>query len=296
MSGHDESDQNGAWDIVSSVGITALAVAGARAAETRREDRLIADPYAQPLFDAAPVPEGVSVEVVQDTSSDLMNLMAGYLGVRSRVFDDFFARAAENGARQAVILASGLDTRAFRLDWPEDFRVFEIDQPKVLDFKESVLDELGVKPNCGWAPVPVDLRDDWETALRAAGFDPSVPTAWLAEGLLPYLPARAQTTLLSTVSALSAPGSQFAVEHLTGNQVEHVSPRLAEEAKNAGFDVTTLFNTETRADAGAALAAEGWTVRRELVGDASASLSRDLGNISEVFGDAGQFVVASRGR
>ena len=146
---------NEQWDIVSGVGITALAVAAVRAMETTRSDRLIDDPFAAPLTDAAQSPLPLE-EFIQ---GEVGRLITDYMGVRSRVFDDFFENSG--GVRQAVILASGLDARAYRLNWPEGVRLYEIDQPLVLEYKDGVLDGLGSKPTCERHSVAIDLRDDW---------------------------------------------------------------------------------------------------------------------------------------
>ena len=115
--------------------------------------------------------------------------------------------------RQAVILASGLDTRAYRLRWPEGMVVYEIDQPQVIDFKTRTLADLGAAPTADRRPIGIDLRNDWPAALRQHGFDVSQPTAWSAEGLLVYLPPEAQDRLFDNITALSAPGSRVATEH-----------------------------------------------------------------------------------
>ena len=125
------------------------------------------------------------------------------MGVRTRFFDEFFLAAANDGIRQAVILASGLDARAYRLPWPAGTTVFEIDQARVIEFKSDTLAEIGATPTADRRAVPVDLRHDWPAALRAAGYDPSKPTAWSAEGLLPFLPPDAQDRLLDNITALS---------------------------------------------------------------------------------------------
>ena len=113
-----------------------------------------------------------------------------------------------------MILASGLDTRAYRLPWPADTVVFEIDQPEVIAFKSRTLAELGAEPTAERRTVAIDLREDWPSALQAAGFDPTQPTAWIAEGLLIYLPPDAQDRLFDDITALSAPGSRIATEHM----------------------------------------------------------------------------------
>jgi methyltransferase (TIGR00027 family) len=214
---------NDTWEITESVGATALGVASSRAVETRSENPLISDPYAQVFLDA--VGDGVwnwqsgrelPAEVLE-AEPELplqMQSMVGYMACRTAFFDQFFLDATCRGIRQVVILAAGLDSRAWRLPWPDGTTVYELDQPKVLDFKLSTLTEHGAEPACTRVEVAVDLRHDWPTALRQAGFDPSVPSAWSAEGLMPYLPAAAQELLFERVEGLTAVGSRVAVEAL----------------------------------------------------------------------------------
>ena len=129
--------------------------------------------------------------------------MCEQIAVRTRFFDDFFAEATAAGIRQAVILASGLDTRAYRMTGRTGTVVFEIDQPEVIGFKTSMLADFGAARGHR-RTVTIDLRDDWPKALRENGFDPAQPTAWIAEGLLIYLPPDAQDRLLDNITALSA--------------------------------------------------------------------------------------------
>jgi methyltransferase (TIGR00027 family) len=209
------------WDIATSVGSTAVMVAAARAAETAKTDPLISDPYAKLLVAGAGT--GIWEYMLDDTiptklaetdpeAAAIFEFMQTYQGVRTHFFDAFFANAVQAGIRQVVILASGLDSRAYRLDWPAGTVVFEIDQPKVLEYKAETLAAHGAEPSAQRREVPIDLRHDWPSALRDAGFDPSLPTAWLAEGLLMYLPAAAQDRLFEQVTGLSAAGSRIAVE------------------------------------------------------------------------------------
>jgi methyltransferase (TIGR00027 family) len=213
---HDDT-----WDIATSVGTTAVMVAAARAIETDSPDPLIRDPYARLLVSKAGT--GVwetmlddsmvaKVESIDPESAAVFHHMRGYQAVRTHFFDAHFAGAIAAGIRQVVILASGLDSRAFRLDWPTGTTVYEIDQPKVLDYKSATLAAHGVTPSADRREVPIDLRQDWPAALRGEGFDPKAPTAWLAEGLLMYLPAEAQDRLFAQITELSAPGSRIAVE------------------------------------------------------------------------------------
>ena len=162
--------------------------------------------------------------------------MSEQIAVRTRFFDDFFTAAADAGIRQAVILAAGLDTRGYRLPWPTGTVVFEVDQPEVIAFKTTTLDDLGAVPKATRKTVAIDLRDDWPAALREAGFDPAQPTAWIAEGLLPYLPPDAQDRLFDHITALSAPGSRLATEHMDMTTMpEDWAKRLDERSRLRGL-------------------------------------------------------------
>ena len=214
---------NDSWEITESVGATALGVASARAVETEGENPLISDPFARVFLDAAGdglwnwySASQLPAEVLQtEPSLQLqMKAMVGYMACRTAFFDQFFIDASDAGIRQAVILAAGLDSRAWRLPWPDGVTVYELDQPRVLEFKSSTLAEHGAQPACDRVAVPVDLRQDWPTALRQAGFDASAPSAWSAEGLMPYLPAAAQELLFDRIQQLTVAGSRVAVEAL----------------------------------------------------------------------------------
>ena len=141
-----------------------------------------------------------------------MQGMRDYMASRTAFFDEFFIDATESGVRQVVILAAGLDSRSWRLPWPGGVTVYELDQPQVLQFKASTLRGHGAQPTANVVNIPIDLRDDWPTALQQAGFDPALPSAFTAEGLLPFLPSAAQDLLFDRIQALTAVGSQVAVE------------------------------------------------------------------------------------
>jgi methyltransferase (TIGR00027 family) len=214
------------WDITESVGATALGVAAGRAAETNSANPLIVDPYAQLFLEAAGdglwrvyLSDQLPAELaeVDPRFKERVQAMRDYTASRTLFFDEFFLSAAASGIRQAVILAAGLDARAWRLAWPDGCVVYEIDQPKVLAFKTETLASHDVEPRVTYVGVPIDLRQDWPNALRQAGFDPSLPTAWSAEGLLPYLTAEAQNLLFERIQSLSAPGSRVAVEAFTND-------------------------------------------------------------------------------
>ena len=186
------------------------------------------------------------------------------IAVRTKFFDDSFADAVAAGIRQAVILASGLDTRSYRLTWPPGMTVFEIDQPEVLAFKSHVLADLGATPAADLRTVGVDLRDDWPVALRAQGFDASTPTAWIAEGLLIYLPPEAQHRLFDDITRLSAADSRIATEyHPDGGagiaaRTAAMSAQLADQGVNLNLG-ELLYEGERRAVTDQ-LTALGWQV------------------------------------
>ena len=142
--------------------------------------------------------------------------LAFHVIIRTRYFDDYLLDATAAGCRQVVLLAAGLDTRAFRLDWPPGVAVFEVDLPDLVEVKERVLTDVGAVARCDRVVVPADLTTDWLAALAARGFDPASPTAWLVEGLLVYLTPDDAARLLETVSRMSAAGSRIAFERGSG--------------------------------------------------------------------------------
>jgi methyltransferase (TIGR00027 family) len=269
------------WDITESVGATALGVAAARAAESDSENPLVVDPYAKVFIDAAGdgmwnmFSTGALPDELADIDSELparMRAMVDYMASRTVFFDDFFLAAADAGVRQAVILAAGLDARAWRLPWPDGTTVYELDQPKVLEFKSSTLEATGARPTVTLVNVPIDLRQDWPKALQEAGFDATAPSVWSAEGLLPFLPAQAQDVLFDRIQVLSAPGSRIAVEAIRsdflnpetiGRQRELMQRYRAAAAKMGRTDIASvddLWFLEERAEVADWLRGHGWDV------------------------------------
>jgi methyltransferase (TIGR00027 family) len=279
------------WDIATSVGTTAVMVAAARAVETETSDPLIRDPYAKILVSEAGtgVWETMLDESIVDTMEKLdpeaaaiFQHMRSYQAVRTHFFDAYFAASAAAEIRQVVILASGLDSRAYRLDWPTGTMVFEIDQPKVLEYKSTTLAAHDVTPSAHRREVAIDLRQDWPAALRAQGFDPKLPTAWLAEGLLMYLPAEAQDRLFERVTELSAPGSRIAVEtaaHHADDRRAEMRERFQKVADQLGFDQTVdvqalIYNDEERAVVADWLNDHGWHATAQSSRDEMRRLNR----------------------
>ncbi|WP_156687074.1 class I SAM-dependent methyltransferase [Mycobacterium sp. Marseille-P9652] len=257
--------ENDTWDLASSVGATATAVAASRAMASQGPDPLLNDPWADPLVRAVGIDTFVKlIDGELGPGNDPLlsrRAMNEQITVRTRFFDDFFVRATASGIRQAVILASGLDTRAYRLPWPAGTVVYEIDQPEVIEFKTRTLAGLGAEPAAERRTVAVDLRDDWPAALTDAGFDAAEPTAWSAEGLLVYLPPEAQDRLFDNIMGLSAPGSRIATEHMDMRRIpEDWAERLTERSRRIGSNINLaeLFYTGDRNTAADYLAAHGW--------------------------------------
>ncbi|MBB5917299.1 methyltransferase (TIGR00027 family) [Nocardia transvalensis] len=261
------------WDIKSSVGSTALFVAAARALAGDEPGALAEDPFAEDFLRAA----GAEWAALLDgevpghplTDTEFGKDFQEFQAARTRYFDDYFREAGAADIRQVVILAAGLDARAYRLPWADGTVVYELDRPQVLDFKREVLSGNGDEPRADRREIPADLRDDWPRALRDSGFDPSAPTAWLVEGLLIYLPADAVEQLFETIDALSAPGSRVAIEQMD-QMPESAAAAFAEqgeETENARNEWVGLIYNEPRSEAAEWFTARGWSAERVDVPD-----------------------------
>jgi len=272
------------WDLASSVGATATMVAAARALASREPEPLIVDPFAADLVRAVGVDfftRLVDGEIpVTALEGDGPRLMANVIAVRTRFFDDFFVDAGAAGIKQAVILASGLDSRPYRLPWAAGSVVFEIDQPQVIEFKTTTMTSIGATPTAERRTVAIDLREDWPAALRDNGFDDTRPTAWSAEGLLPYLPPDAQDRLFDNITALSASGSKVATEYHpdSGAAVAERTKKLGGQWREHGFDVdlSQLFYAGERSHVGEYLTAHGWQVSTRTRPEVFAGYGRDF--------------------
>lgn len=260
------------WDITSSVGATALFVAAARALESQQDEPLAVDPYAELFCRAAggPWPDILDGRGPDDRlRSEFGSVFQRYQGARTRYFDNYFRTAADAGIRQIVIVAAGLDSRAYRLSWPDGTVVFELDQPKVLEFKREVMAEHGAGPTAERREVAVDLREDWPKALRHSGFDLAQGSAWLVEGLLMYLPASAREQLYTGIESLSAAGSRVALEDMSTLDTDTVEAKRAEERGNAdqASQFFSLIYNEEHGGAAQWFGERGWDTEATLAAD-----------------------------
>ncbi len=259
------------WDLASNVGATATMVAAGRAMATKDPRGLINDPFAEPLVRAVGVDfftkmmnGDLDIGAIENASPVRMQAMVDGMAVRTMYFDDYFINATGAGVRQVVILASGLDSRAYRLPWPTGTVVYEIDQPRVIEFKTTTLAGIGAEPTATRRTIPIDLRADWPTALTSAGFDTTAPTAWLAEGLLIYLPPEAQDGLFDNITALSVPGSTIATEFVPGivdfdaEKVREMSGPFREHGVD--IDMASLVYAGERNHVVGYLSTKGWDV------------------------------------
>ncbi|HYQ35822.1 MAG TPA: SAM-dependent methyltransferase, partial [Mycobacterium sp.] len=230
--------------------------------------------------------------------------MRSYQAVRTHFFDTYFKDAVAACIRQVVILASGLDSRAYRLDWPAGTTVYEIDQPQVLEYKSTTLAENGVTASAERRAVAIDLRQDWPAALRAAGFDPAARTAWLAEGLLMYLPAEAQDRLFTLIGELSPAGSRVSAETAPAHAEERrqqMRERFRKVADELGLEETVdvgelMYRDDHRANVAEWLNDHGWRARAQRSTDEMRRLGRWIENVpladdKDAFSD---FVIAER--
>jgi methyltransferase (TIGR00027 family) len=263
------------------VGMTAVGVAYIRAQESLRKDRLFEDPLAARFVEASgwTPPDSVEAEV-GDASADVRaywGTVVQSVIVRTRFLDEYAMDAAASGVRQFVILGAGLDARAFRLAWPSGMRVFEIDVPDMIDFKENALTGVAPKPRAQRIVVPADLTADWFPRLQDAGFDPSQQSGWLAEGLLIYLTAEHNEALLRTISTASLAGSRLGIT-LGGKGSLDVpgDDGLHGEALGSVGSVRAMWQSEAPDDPAAWLAGHGWDAEVFSARERAAAYGRPL--------------------
>lgn len=254
----------------SGVWATAVGVARVRALESEREDALFRDPLAKAfaaaggLWPASPPPG--------DEAARRRRLAVAFsVVIRTRFLDDLLLEASAAGVRQVVLLGAGMDSRAFRTDWPEDTRLFEVDTAAPLDFKASVLRRERAVARCRRITVAVDLREDWPGALAAAGHDPALPTVWIAEGLLIYLPEDAVELLLARIGALSAAGSRMGLTLGSRGVIERFG------ADAVPGSAASLWVSEMPDDPVGWLAGHGWDADGHTLRELAAAYGRPIG-------------------
>jgi methyltransferase (TIGR00027 family) len=230
------------------VAVTSLLVAAMRAEESQRSDRLFDDPFAHALAGDAGYAALRAYRAAMGNSVPAVE-------VRTRWFDEALTRTVAAGIAQVAILAAGMDARTYRLDLPAATRVFEVDQPEVIAYKASVLGALGSRaPTCARVALAADLAGDWPTALCAAGFDPTVATGWVVEGLLQYLDEPTVSTLFARLDALSAPRSVLLYEVASSAMID--SPVVAPlRSMMAELGAPWTFGTD---DPAGLVTARGW--------------------------------------
>ena len=189
--------------------LTSRWMAAARARESERPDRLFNDPLAAALAG----PEGFAWLDRMEPAARLGG-QGLYAVVRTRFFDDFLLHASQRtGARQLIILAAGMDARAFRMEWLPGTRLYELDRPEVLATKDAVIARAGAHPTCERRAIEADLeRPSWSAALLAAGYEVREPSVWLAEGVFFYMTEAAVRALLGDASVLTSPLSQLGAD------------------------------------------------------------------------------------
>ena len=254
---------------LSGVGGTALGVARARAWESRRPGGLFDDPYAKAFVAASPPATSPSASPPARPGGSRARL-AFHVIIRTRFYDDYLLGACEAGCRQVVLLAAGLDTRAYRLPWPDGVRLYELDLPEVLAFKDKVLTGENAAARCSRTALPVDLREDWPARLVEAGLDPARPTAWLIEGLLVYLTADEAAHLLTRVGDLSAPGSRVSFERNNAARV------IAEQDRTGIEEYAELWKGGLGPDTAGLLAGHGWRTEAHDLTTVAAAYDRPL--------------------
>ncbi len=262
----------------SGVGETAIGAAMMRARESLRDHPLFDDPYAAAFVAAAPpvFEDGPTT----DDDPELARLEAAFeaaVSVRTRFYDEYLLAAAGAGCRQVVLLGAGLDTRAFRLSWPSATQLFELDIAEVLAFKERVLAQVGGEPGCRRTIVATDLRADWQRALLAAGFKSTERTAWVAEGVLPYLSNDDAHHLLVSVSELSSSGTTLALDQPC---IPEDSLLARAQAMPVMEDVASMWQGGLDDNAILWLRARGWAVEAIDGAALAAQYARGIGAFS----------------
>jgi len=240
---------------------TAHWIAAIRARENERQDALFHDPWAAMLAG-----EKGMAWIKERTEESVIPIL-----LRTRYFDDFLQRIVhQDKIHQIVLMAAGMDTRAFRLEWPEGTQFFELEQSQVLHYKEEILQSAGAFPACQRTTIEVDLCGSWEEKLTKTGFDPHERSGWLLEGFLFYLPERTIAELLDRVSALASQGSRVGFDIVNRITLTHPLTLhwIQMQAKSGAPWLGTMD------DPVGVLNALGWTARLTQAGQEDANHGR----------------------
>lgn len=264
-------------ELATHIEATALLVAASRAVEARKTAPLVKDGFAEQFVVTA---AGGWAEVFREPGPipDLLGAgefgrnFVNYQGARTVLFDNFITEALQGGIGQVAILAAGFDSRGFRLDWPHDATLYELDRPRVLEFKSAVLDRIDARPATKRVALGVDLEQDWPATLCEAGFDPDRPTAWLVEGLLMYLSPAAEFELLAKLVNLSAPRSRIAIEHTDAADLIPENPAGSPQQAQ----MRDLIRNEDRPDPVDWFADRGWRTEAVTSTDLLTNLGRPI--------------------
>ncbi|WP_329141701.1 SAM-dependent methyltransferase [Streptomyces sp. NBC_00670] len=250
---------------------TAVGVARVRALETERVNALFRDPLARAFAVAGGLWPSSPAPADDEAGRRRRTAVAFSIVIRTKFLDDLLRQASASGVRQVVLLGAGMDSRAFRMDWPEGTRLFEIDTAAPLDFKASVLRQERAVARCERITVATDLRADWPAALAAAGHDPAAPTAWIAEGLLIYLPEDAVEALLTRIGARSAAGSRMGLTLGSRGVIERFG------ADAVPGSAASLWVSEMPEDPVGWLAGHGWEAESHTLRERAAAYGRPIG-------------------
>ncbi|ORB52120.1 hypothetical protein BST43_19350 [Mycobacteroides saopaulense] len=244
-----------------------LTLAALRALESRRANPLLFDEHAQTIIDAVGDPYtqallDIGLHEEPSTDNELRtHLLTNYMSVMCRYYDDSLLASVRGGTRQVVLLAGGLDTRAYRLPWPDGTVVYEVDYPEALTLKMKALDNSGAVLRATQRMVHSGLADWWQAELTLAGFDPDAPTAWLAEAVISNLPGRSQDAMFERIIEMSAPGSMIATDNdplaPSGQAWCDIVDATTPEAIR-GADYSVLAHYDERTLPGEWLSGHGW--------------------------------------
>ena len=248
-------------DTKTTLAATANWTAAVRAVETKRPDRLFEDAWATALAGE------IGSTWIQGRAPESLAPIV----LRTRYFDDYLKRITESlGIRQIVLLGAGLDTRAYRLNWPDGTTLYEVDQPDLLEYKENILQAQGARPQCRRVVVKTDLKQEWAIPLRRAGYEAAKPSGWLIEGLLFYLPTQVVTSLLTLVSGITARGSWLGFDIINGETLTSpFTKRWIEMQQEAGAPWIGTLD-----DPVAFLAQAGWRAELTQAGQPEANHGR----------------------